>query len=456
MKTQIMIVEPREEQFQILTDTIANEHTQIRRATNGRQALFLLKNDDFDVAIVHKDLPDIDGLKILQIIQSTKHATETIISSGQKGTDTMIESLRLGAVDHISDPLDAKSIQIAFRRANERRQLSLNTEAIPAPQHPLQGASLAMSEIRDQIQYSAPFKTTVLVTGESGTGKELAARALHDLGPRADCPFIAINCSTIPQDLAESHLFGHIKGSFTSATTTQQGVFQAANRGTLFLDEIGDLALPAQAKLLRALENQQMVPIGSTDAINVDVRLIAATNRDLKNAVADGTFREDLYYRLNVLHIDMPPLRLRTEDISPLTDIFLQNFATDNNIPPKMLDPDTLLTLLAYPWPGNVRELKNLLERLTVTIQTNTIFPDDLPPDIQAAILESQNGVPIDLSIFEGLSLGDIEKLIIHHTLDKENGNRTHAAKKLGISLRTLQRKLREYDTSVDLDTAAT
>ena len=300
-----------------------------------------------------------------------------------------------------------------------------------------------MAKIRDQIQYLAPFKTTVLITGESGTGKELAAKTLHDIGSRAAHPFITVNCAAIPRELTESHLFGHIKGAFTSATTTRQGVFEAAHRGTLFLDEIGDLGLDVQAKWLRVLESQQIMRVGSTDPIDIDVRIIAATNNDLKKAVANGSFREDLYHRLNILRIDMPPLRLHPEDIPAMATGFLTNFARDNDLAPKELDPETIPYLMTYPWPGNVRELKNTLERLAVMVRSDTILPTDLPSDIYTPQREISDN--IDLSIFEGLPLHTIEKLIIYDTLNRVNGNRTHAAKRLGISLRTLQRKLKEY-----------
>lgn len=320
-----------------------------------------------------------------------------------------------------------------------------NEDAKDKTEHLLQGASPCMVEIRDQIQYFASFKTTVLITGESGTGKELAAKTLHDIGPRATHPFIAVNCSAIPRDLTESHLFGHVKGAFTSATTTRRGVFEAAHRGTLFLDEIGDLSLDVQAKWLRVLESQQIVRVGSTDPIDIDVRIIAATNIDLKKAVANGSFREDLYYRLNVLHIDMPPLRLHPEDIPAMATNFLKNFAQDNDLAPKELAPEAILYLMTYSWPGNVRELKNTLERLAVMVKRDTILPTDLPSDIYTPQREDSNAMHIDLSMLEGLSLHTVEKLIIDYTLNRVNGNRTHAAKRLGISLRTLQRKLKEY-----------
>ncbi len=320
-----------------------------------------------------------------------------------------------------------------------------NEDAKDKTEHLLQGASTCIAKIRDQIQYLAPFKTTVLITGESGTGKELAAKTLHETGPRADHPFIPVNCSAIPRDLTESHLFGHVKGAFTSATTTQQGVFEAAHRGTLFLDEIGDLSLDVQAKWLRVLESQQIVRVGSTDPIDIDVRIIAATNIDLKKAVANGSFREDLYYRLNVLHINMPPLRLHPEDIPAMATSFLKNFAQNNDLTPKELAPETILYLMTYSWPGNVRELKNTLERLAVMIRRDTVLPTDLPSDIYTPQREDSNAVDIDLSVLEGLSLHTVEKLIIDYTLNRVNGNRTHAAKRLGISLRTLQRKLKEY-----------
>ncbi len=445
MKTQILIVEPRDDQFEQITNTFQKPQNHIHRAIDGQQAISFIQNNTIDIAVIHRDLPDIDGLEILKILQKTEPSIPIIISSSQKGIDPMTSSLRLGAVDHISEPFDPKVLQIALRRATKSRILALTEDAGDISKHLLQGASPCMVEVREQIQYFASFKTTVLITGESGTGKELAAKTLHDIGQRAVHPFITVNCAAIPRELTESHLFGHIKGAFTSATTTRQGVFEAAHRGTLFLDEIGDLGLDVQAKWLRVLESQQIMRVGSTDPIDIDVRIIAATNNDLKKAVANGSFREDLYYRLNILRIDMPPLRLHPEDIPAMATRFLKNFAQDNDLAPKELVLETIPYLMTYPWPGNVRELKNTLERLAVMVRSDTILPTDLPSDIYTPQREVSNAANIDLSILEGLPLHTIEKLIIDYTLNRVNGNRTHAAKRLGISLRTLQRKLKEY-----------
>jgi DNA-binding NtrC family response regulator len=310
----------------------------------------------------------------------------------------------------------------------------------------LLGTSPSMQQLFEQIRRVAPFKSNVLISGESGTGKELVSRAIHVLSPYCNGPFIAINCSALPRDLVESQLFGHEKGAFTGASARHQGFFEAANGGTLFLDKISELPLESQAKLLRVLESRQVMRLGSTSRFEVNVRLLAATNDNLQQAVDEDRFREDLFYRINVLRIMLPPLRERSEDIPLLVRIFLDQFASDNDVDPRPIDPQVIEQMQRYDWPGNVRELKNMCERLAVMARAETIQLGDLPPEFSADVAASRQPTA-HLDALAGMSLEDIEKAVITRTLEQTNGNRTRSAATLGISLRTLQRKIKEYST---------
>ena len=306
----------------------------------------------------------------------------------------------------------------------------------------LLGASPAMQEVFDQIRRVAPFRSTVLITGATGTGKELVAQAIHALSACSNGPFIPVNCSALPRDLVESQLFGHEKGAFTGAATLHRGFFEAADGGTLFLDEIGELSPESQAKLLRVLEDQQVLRLGSTRPISVNVRLLAATNADPQAAVQDGCLREDLYYRVNALAISLPPLRGRPRDIPLLVRVFLDRFARENGVPPREIAAEVLECLMAHSWPGNVRELKNLTERLAVMATEETIQVSDLPGELRQ--LAGAPGPAESVERFSTLNMEELEKAVIQRELEQAGGNRTQAARLLGFSLRTLQRKLKD------------
>lgn len=446
----VFAIDPNRNNLEIIEKQAQRDRHQFIGSTDTDQALEYLSTETVDVVIANRFLPGRDGFDILKTALAQTPPAPVIVISHQNTADAMIEALKLGAVDYISDPIDPKVLKIAIHRAYERRQMHLIDQLETKPHQEmafgfLQGASTAMQTIFEQIRHSAPYKTTVLITGESGTGKDLVAKSIHTLSPREQKPFIAINCSAIPRELIESQLFGHEKGAFTSAVARQTGVFEAANGGTLFLDEIGDLALEAQAKLLRVLENRQITRLGSNTPIDIDVRLIAATNTDLEQAIANGQFREDLFYRLNVLNIAMPPLRERKIDIPLLVNVFLERFAQENDMPLKSMSDEALTRLSAYNWPGNVRELKNITERLAVNAQGNIIDASYLPAQFQNIAFIPETPPLLNLAPFLGIPLEDIEKMLIDYTLEKTNGNRTKAARLLGISLRTLQRKIKEY-----------
>ena len=436
-----------------LTTAIQTVGYQVHQVSNGDQAIKMLEQNTIDAVVADIDIPGADGLKVLRKASALIPPVPVILISGKSVIETAVESLKSGAFDFIARPILPTVLQRAVRRATERHTILKATEQA-APESEitslggLLGASTVMQEIFDEIRRCAPFKATVLITGESGTGKELVARALHAFSPYGKGPFVAVNCSALPHELVESQLFGHEKGSFTGAISTHQGVFEAAKDGTLFLDEIGDLPLEAQAKLLRTVEERQVTRLGSNTPIQVNVRLLTATNVDLKKAVQDRRFREDLYYRLNVLNIDLPPLRERREDIPLLLRAFFDRFGKENDRPPKILSPEALTVLVQYHWPGNVRELKNLTERMAITAKGDTITLQDLPSDVLATT-PTTHPIEDHLMAFTGLPLEQVEKLLIGRALAQTNNNRTRAADQLGISLRTLQRKLKEYEEKV-------
>ncbi|MFT5368344.1 MAG: DNA-binding NtrC family response regulator [Candidatus Latescibacterota bacterium] len=446
----ILAIDSNRNNLQAIENQVKKDRNNLFIASEAAQGISYLETEDIDVVITNKFLADGDGFDIMRMALAQTPPSPVVIISHQNTVDAMIEALQLGALDYIPDPIDTKVLKIALHRAYERRQMHLSAAIEPVQDAEptvgfLQGSSDAMQYVFDQIRHSAPFKTTVLITGESGTGKDLVARSIHALSPRAQGPFIAINCSAIPRELVESHLFGHEKGAFTSAMARQEGVFEAATGGTLFLDEIGDLAPEAQAKLLRVLEEKQITRLGSTSTVDVDVRLVAATNSNLELAIQEGRFREDLYYRLNVLHIEMPPLRERPKDVPLLVTVFLDRFAQENGMSHKNITDEALEKLTAYNWPGNVRELKNITERLAVNAQSDTIEATHLPPQFQNIVPEPEPSSNFDLTPLVGIPLESIEKMLIDITLQNTHGNRTRAARLLGISLRTLQRKLKEY-----------
>ncbi|MFT5368295.1 MAG: DNA-binding NtrC family response regulator [Candidatus Latescibacterota bacterium] len=423
---------------------------KIHRAENGLRALDLIEEKPIDVIVADLDFSLIDGLEILRSASAQNPPIPIILVADTKEmVDSAIASLKTGTVDIVSKPAAPQDLRIALQRALHQRKLLVgSSEAVPNEEFTglggLIGTSQAMQDIYDDIRRCAPFKTTVLICGESGTGKELVARALHAQSPYGQGPFIALNCSAMPHELVESQLFGHEKGAFTGASTPRKGVFEAAESGTLFLDEIGDLPLEAQAKLLRAAEDHQITRLGSNKPIDVNVRLLAATNVDLEQAVLDRRFREDLYYRLNVLNITLPPLKEREEDIPMLIRMFLDRFARENDIQAKIISPEALTVLTQYNWPGNVRELKNMAERMAVMSRTNTIDILDLPPNLHP---EHPSDVIVqdEVVAFTGLPLAKVEHILIERSLKNNGDNRRLTAKVLGISLRTLQRKLKEY-----------
>jgi DNA-binding NtrC family response regulator len=359
-------------------------------------------------------------------------------------------ALRAGADDYLTYPPDPYELRLRIDRSIERREIDariavLQGEILKSQKSTsLVSRSPPMQAVTERLRRLAPMRATVLIYGESGVGKELVARAIHLGSPRREAPFIALNCAAIPQNLIESELFGHERGSFTGAHSLARGKFEIAHRGTLFLDEIGEMNHAAQAKLLRVLEEREFMRVGGARSIRVDVRVIAATNANLEDLVERAQFRRDLYYRLKVVSLHVPPLRERREDIPILVDTFLVELARANALRPKAIHPQALAALCTYQWPGNVRELKNILESVLVSSPGEIIGPEDLPPSVRR-----DNPSPVQAGLSQGRSLAEMERELIRRTLESSGGNRTHSAASLGIGVRTLQRKIREYGLEI-------
>ncbi len=445
---KVLLVEDDVAGREVFGEILQEEGFDIVTAGSVKEARSLLP-DRIGVIVTDLVLPDGSGLDLLRYCNEQAPHIGVVLITAHGSVDTAVAALKQGAIDYLTKPVNPDELIHRVKRAFRDRATALEIAALRqqvAEEHRfgmLVGRSPAMRRVFEQIKLVAPTRATVLITGESGTGKELVARAIHANSDRATRPFIPVNCPAIPETLLESELFGHEKGAFTGAVSRKQGLFQAAEGGTLFVDEVSELPLGAQAKLLRAIETRRIMPVGSTREIPVDVRLVAATNRNLQERVAEGKFREDLYYRLKVAEIFLPPLRERVEDIPLLAYHFLQEIAKDANRPVRDISPEAMEVLKRYPWPGNVRELRNTLEGVIVFCNKEVIDVQDLPPHIRSS-------QPSNASLFQpGMTIEEMEKEAIRRTLEHTGGKRSEAAKLLGISVRTLQRKIKEYDLRI-------
>ncbi|MES2531047.1 MAG: sigma-54 dependent transcriptional regulator [Pseudomonadota bacterium] len=453
---QLLVVDDDTAFRETLAETLQGLGHGATEVGSGSDALAALRSSRFDAVFLDHRMPGMDGLQTLAAMkgQLARVPPVIVLTAYASGGNT-IDAMRLGAFDHLTKPIRRDAVIEVLARALR------SDAAAPAASEPgsdaedddaLVGPSEAMREVHKRIGLAAASAAPVLVLGETGTGKEMVARALHRHSPRADAPFIAINCAAIPKELLESELFGHVRGAFTGATGDRPGCFRAADGGLLLLDEIGDMPLAVQAKILRALQEGEVTPLGSNRSVKVDVRVVAATHRDLGAAVQDGSFREDLFYRLNVLSIRLPPLRDRLADILPLGEHFLRRAAArDGNAPAKVLSAEAAQWLLRYPWPGNVRELRNLMERSNVLARHRVIGVDDLGIDTAAA----SGGRPA-VARHDELSAGwldaelpaaveRLERLLITHALAQTQGNRAEAARRLGIHRQLLYKKMAQY-----------
>ncbi len=406
--------------------------------------------EGIDVVLSDLHMGDVSGLDLLQLWRKKRPNTQFILLTGHSSIGSAVDAIKLGAYDYITKPVNPDELRLLIRRAIDAIQKEQEIESLRRRlDHKfgldqIVGQSRQMKEVFDRIQRTAPVDSTVLILGESGTGKELVAQALHHNSPRKKGPFVAVNCAAVPATLVESELFGHVRGAFTGATDRRMGRFEQADGGTLFIDEIGDFELGLQAKLLRVLESLTVTPVGGHEDRKVDVRVLTATSRDIRKMVDAGTFREDLYYRLNVVSITLPPLRDRPDDVPILIEHFLNEISTQKHTAAKKVSPDVIRRFQSYRWPGNVRELRNTLESMMVLTEGDILTEVDLPE----RIAQSGHNSPSKIDLPTGLTMDELERLAITKALDSCQGNRTHAADRLGISVRTLQRKLRQYERS--------
>ena len=442
---RILVVADERNVRTALTGVLADEGYAVEAVDSGEAALALLDKEDFELLLLDIWLPGMDGLAVLEEVRRRGCDCEVVMISGHGSIDAAVKSTKLGAFDFIEKPLSIDRVLLVVGNALRQRRLrreNLELRAEISERVEIVGESPRIVALRRQIERAAPSNGRVLIFGENGTGKELVARRIHALSPRAQRPFVEVNCAAIPDELIESELFGHVRGAFTGATSDKPGKFDLAHGGTLFLDEVGDMSLKTQAKVLRALEEQRFAPVGSNDTHAVDVRVIAATNKDLVAEIEAGTFRQDLYYRLNVIPFHVPPLRDRIEDIPLLAERFLQEYAAEYGEVQKRLAPDALALLMTHSWPGNVRELRNLCERLVIMAADETISVDDVAPMLEEPI-SARAALEQDLSLREAREI--FERRLIVAKLREFGGSVRRAAEALGIERSHLYRKLRGY-----------
>lgn len=423
----------------------------VEEAGDGDEAVKMVREKYFDVVLTDVRMAKMDGIQALKSMIAYNPALPVVLMTAYSSVETAVDALRIGAYDYLVKPLDFDLLRETLEQGIERSRHSVENRELrrqladTAQRADILGLSPALKSMLSFIETVAPTEATVLITGESGTGKELVARALHGSSARSGKPMVTVNCAALAESLLESELFGHEKGSFTGADKRREGRFVQANGGTLFLDEIGEMPLPLQAKLLRALQQGEVQRVGSDTPIHVDVRVLAATNRDLRHEVAEKRFREDLYFRLNVISIEVPSLRQREGDIPVLAASFLQRFAERNHKEIKGFSPQALDCLLRYTWPGNVRELENAIERAVILCRGDLVSEADLPDIVaHAPVVEERQESREDLSL-AGMPLEMVEKRAIEVTLRQTGDNKSEAARRLGITRATLHNKLRKY-----------
>jgi DNA-binding NtrC family response regulator len=449
-KGRVLVVDDEEIMRDVLSALLSSESYTVDLAENGSQALELIRERDYGVMLLDLMMPDMNGLQVLEELRKTDNSPVAVVLTAFATIDRVMEAAKLNAFAFIPKPFKNDELMLAIKNAMEQHNLALENKRLKQSLHErfgyqsIIGKSAAMQQVFDLIAQVAPRRSTVLIQGESGTGKELVAKAIHGASGRVDAPFIAINCGNIPPDLLESELFGHVRGAYTGATSAKKGLFEAANGGTLFLDEVSAISQDIQVKLLRVIQEREFRRLGDLENIQVDVRIIAATNTDLQAAVRQGTFRDDLYYRLNVIVIKIPPLRERAEDIPLLSRHFMRKFGEENQRDGLSMDASALKILMEYPWPGNVRELENAIERAVVLSLGNAITPDLFPKNVTMPYLELPDRFAQDnASLKERVS--NFEKAIILAALEKTDWNQKKAAQLLSVNATTLSEKLKRF-----------
>ena len=450
MAHKILVVDDEKSHCLMLQAVLGEDGYIVKYANNGKDGVNLVSKEGFDLVLMDIRMTQMGGVEALKRIMEIDESIPVIMMTAYASVNTAVESLKTGAYDYLSKPLDTEELKIIIKKAIDHRNLKNENSFLKKRVDEkysfsnIIGESKPMQDLFEKVTLAAPTDATILLTGKSGTGKELIANAIHEKSDRKENPFVKVNCSALPETLLESELFGHVKGAFTGAVKAKKGLFATADKGTIFLDEISEISLNVQVKLLRVLQEQEIQPVGSTLTEKIDLRIIAASNRDLEKYVEEKKFREDLYYRLNVLRIEIPELKERGEDIILLAEFFLKKYAKKNSRNIKGFTDSVSKVLLNYHWPGNVRELENFVERTVILSSDEYIKEKDLP-----SWLLSENDNKTDSlqthSSAEGKTLKEMEKQLILDTLESADNNRTRTAEILGISRRKLQIKLKEY-----------
>jgi two-component system response regulator AtoC len=448
MAAKILVIDDEDSMCNFMEIMLAKEGYQVDSATSGKDGIRLLKEQNYELVIADLNMPEMSGLDVLKEVKSFKQDQDLIVMTAYASVDTAIEAMKQGAADYITKPFKVDEIKLAIEKSIDRKRLIAENVSLKKQ---LQtdnsfdnfiGVSDTVVKLKKLAKRIAISDSTVLIRGESGTGKDLIAKAIHHHSPRGAGPFVTINCAALPETLLESELFGHRKGSFTGAIKDKDGLFKVADGGTFFLDEVGNISTAIQVKLLRVLEDKKITPVGDTKPIEVEVRLIAATNSDLDEEVRMGRFRADLFYRLNVIPIFIPPLRDRSEDIELLSNHFISKYSRKINIPLKQISDEAMALLVKYHWPGNVRELENVIERAVLLNRSDTLEVSDFPeklrePQPVTVVREIDPPTP---------TLESIEKAYIHFVMSQTKGKKAQAAEILGIDASTLYRKIQRYN----------
>jgi two-component system response regulator PilR (NtrC family) len=455
MARRVLVVDDEPSMRELLGIMLGKEGFEVLAAESRAAAAAVLSRGPVDLVVTDVRLPDGDGIEVLRHVKAASPETVVIVMTAFGSTETAVAALKLGAHDYLVKPFDVDELRLVIRNALERHDLREENLRLrrelgrPSGLDRLIGRSAAMASLFEMVRSIAATHSTVLITGESGTGKELVARAIHSLSPRREGPFVSVNCGALPDTLLESELFGHMRGAFTDAHQNKKGLFEVAHRGTLFLDEVGETSPPMQVKLLRALQERRIRRVGSTDEIEVDVRVISASNTPLEALVGQKRFREDLFYRLQVIPIHAPALRERREDIPLLADHFLARFAREMNKNVAKISEETMAFLVRYAWPGNVRELENVVERAVAFETTETVLPERLPETIRRP---RGTEAPGAASFSDGFSLDahllSIERALLGSALEASRGDRAEAARLLGVSPRSLRYLIQKHGVS--------
>ncbi|HKJ30052.1 MAG: sigma-54 dependent transcriptional regulator [Desulfuromonadales bacterium] len=446
---RILVVDDEDGMRRLLSRVLTREGYETSAVGSGAEALRLVASERFDLVVTDIKMPEMDGLQLLAELKEYEPSLPIIVITAYGTIENAVQALRSGAYDYIAKPFENDEIKLTVAKAFERERLLAENRYLHAELEGrydfsgIVGGSLAMQQVYDMASSVAVSNANVMITGESGTGKELLARSIHYSSLRKEKPFVVLNCAAISEGVLESELFGHEKGAFSGALDTRKGRFERADQGTLFIDEVAEMSMAAQVKLLRVIQEHEFERVGGNKTISVDVRIVAATNKKLEDLVKDGNFREDLYYRLNVVNINVPPLRSRREDVEPLSRFFLEKYTAETGKKITDLSPRALSCLLAHDWPGNVRELQNAIERAVVLSKGSVLTPRDFPQGMQGddqicLQIPEKGGSLTDI-------LEDLERQLIIQTLQREEGSQTRAAETLGIKRTTLRYKMEKY-----------